>query len=269
MLRTAFRTGLLVGLVYLVSSPLMAQSFGRTGGAGGAARGGTGGAFGGGASAFGGGMGGSGGFGGSGFGGGGFGGQRGGMGGGAFGGGGGALGGGAGGQAGFLTDGQNQFMLGNQATGGFVGREAADGQQFYGGTQGGGAAGQQLRNQARRQQFQMQNQARNNGGRRGGRGGAQGPNLRVNLRVGFQPSQPATAGLSGRLQDRVSRTLTSRLGVTDPTIELVGQTVILRGTVATEEERLLAEQILSLEPGVTSVTNQLQVAPTLPPPRAE
>ena len=44
-------------------------------------------------------------------------------------------------------------------------------------------------------------------------------------------------------------------------IEIQGRTVILRGSVATEHDRDLAERVVRLEPGVEQVQNQLVVAP--------
>lgn len=273
MRRPAIRIGLILGTLSILSTcilstPAVAQSFGgaqtnRGGGTGGAFGGGgsgTGATGGFGAGGFGGGSFGSGGFGG-------FGGQGGTTGGGgAFGGGGGAAG-----VSGFAAQGANQFLLGNQATGGFVGREGGDIQQFFGGgtgNQAGNQGLQQFQNQARRQQFQ--NQANNaNRGRGGGRGGDQGTPVRIALRVGFTPPRPLTAGLNDRLQTQVSRTLSSRVGVTNPTLDLTGQTVTLRGTVANVDQKLLAEEILSLQPGVTTVMNELVVVPQLPPPVAE
>ena len=40
-----------------------------------------------------------------------------------------------------------------------------------------------------------------------------------------------------------------------------GRTAILRGTVATDEDRRLAEQLVLLEPGVAKVQNEITVRP--------
>ena len=47
-------------------------------------------------------------------------------------------------------------------------------------------------------------------------------------------------------------------------VSLVGQTAVLRGTVATEAERQLAEGVARLEPGVMAVRNELVVASEAP-----
>jgi hypothetical protein len=47
-------------------------------------------------------------------------------------------------------------------------------------------------------------------------------------------------------------------------VEVQQRTAILKGEVATESDRLLAEQLVLLEPGISQVRNQLQVRETLP-----
>lgn len=263
MVRSALVAGLAFGVACIVCTPALAQSFGRTGagGVGGSGFGGTGtagGAFGTGGNTFGSGVG----FGGSGFGGSnsfgasGFGGS-------GFGIGGQAAGGA--GNSGFMlgAQGQSQFMLGQQGAG-FVGR----GTQNGAGTFLGGQAGQQQQSLMNNLNRNLLNQQNRNANANRGAAGSNMPQVQVSLRVGFEYSQPATSALNAQLSSgRVSRILNSR--VTDPNLEIVGQTVILRGTVASESEKELAEAILSLQPGVTTVRNDLVVVPEIPAPRQE
>jgi hypothetical protein len=58
-----------------------------------------------------------------------------------------------------------------------------------------------------------------------------------------------------------------------PEIEFVGDTVVLRGIVNSESDRLVLERLISMEPGVGEVDNQLTVGeatsselPALEPP---
>ena len=45
------------------------------------------------------------------------------------------------------------------------------------------------------------------------------------------------------------------------TVNLVGQTAVLQGTVASDADRQLAEDLARLEPGVMAVQNDLAVVP--------
>jgi len=49
-------------------------------------------------------------------------------------------------------------------------------------------------------------------------------------------------------------------------VQVEGQTAVLRGIVATEHERDLAGQVAMLEPRVSHVQNELEVASDLIPP---
>jgi hypothetical protein len=46
------------------------------------------------------------------------------------------------------------------------------------------------------------------------------------------------------------------------TVAMTGRTAVLRGVVATEHDRALAEQLLHLEPGISEVANELRVDPS-------
>jgi hypothetical protein len=232
-------------------SAVMAQGFGGMGGQtglGGSGFGGSG--FGGTSSGFGGGFGSSGFGGGSGFGSGGFGS---GMGSSGFGGGFGSSGMGGGfGSSGLGGNGFGQNSFGNNQQGGqnFVGRDSSDMASVF---------NQLGRNS--NQFFQQLN--RTMGGNRNRRGNSQEENaallVRVRLDVAFdhprtQPTVVAAA-VRGRLE-----TLLARRNITAPDVEMVGDTVVLRGVAATESQRLVIEKLVSLEPGVAEVDNQMTVA---------
>ena len=83
------------------------------------------------------------------------------------------------------------------------------------------------------------------------------------------PSLPE-AVLSSALTSYLERSLSGRI-IEALTAAVQGRTLILRGAVATEHDRALAERLALLEPGVESVRNELLVRPKsgaeLPPPK--
>lgn len=167
--------------------------------------------------------------------------------------------------AGELTGGE-RFRAENRQ-GQFVGSDLADVGAALGtfsNALGGGAAG-----------FFSQNR-----GNQDGRGGNQGrnagtgqnrnqPSLRITRRIAFSFRSAITGDFSATLARRLERS--PRIQTRSPvSVSIEGRTVVLRGSVATEHDRALAAQVVLLEPGVSSVDNQLVVAsptPTEPPPR--
>ena len=94
--------------------------------------------------------------------------------------------------------------------------------------------------------------------------------IRARLRIGFSMIRPAPAQLGSRLSGRLERS--SWLQAQTPMeVTIEKGTAILRGTVATEHDRMLAGRIARLEPGVRQVENQLTVAesPASPSPSDE
>ena len=158
---------------------------------------------------------------------------------------------------------------------GFVGLSASNVQNFLSSGQGGALGGRggaqnfnmltQLMSQARRNQFNQQQ------AQRGQRGSTQAQSqFRVPMRLGFAP----VAIQPQRFSDFSSRLTKipgmSQLGPIQASLE--GRTAVLRGTVATEGDRQLAEGLAMLEPEVLAVRNELVVGSTgtteeaLPPP---
>jgi hypothetical protein len=85
--------------------------------------------------------------------------------------------------------------------------------------------------------------------------------------IGFAVTGPApTVTQTNIVGPFHSPALTSRFGTVNVSVQ--GGTVILRGTVSSEEDRALAAQMAMLEPSVSSVQNDLKVAvPAANPPR--
>jgi hypothetical protein len=82
--------------------------------------------------------------------------------------------------------------------------------------------------------------------------------FRVPLRLGFQPPPPQPQAFA-LVAVRLNRTpALAKIGAIEAS--LVGRKAVLRGTVATEADRELAEALVRLEPAVMEVDNQLSLA---------
>jgi hypothetical protein len=95
--------------------------------------------------------------------------------------------------------------------------------------------------------------------------------IRVNLKLGFAP-QPVAAPRVQAFQTTITK-LPGIAWVGQPQVTLEGRTAVLRGKVATEDDRELAEALALMEPDVLDVRNELQVDSSgttaeelLPPP---
>jgi len=164
-----------------------------------------------------------------------------------------------------ITNTQSQMIQGGgpvalQAGGntGFIGQSSQNNaQNFY--ASGQGARGNQsfsalsqLMAKAQQNQFNQQQAQKN------ARGNQQAQSqFRVPLRLGFQP-QPVPQGPIKGYEGRLTKIAgLSRLGPIQATLE--GRTAVLRGTVASEADRQLAEGLARLEPEVMAVRNELVV----------
>ena len=102
----------------------------------------------------------------------------------------------------------------------------------------------------------------------GGRTGQRGP-TRMNLRTSVQlgstaPPAQAPTVIGERVQTQIARI--SRIQeMGSVTVELEGRTAVLRGQVATEQDRALVGRMLLLEPGISDVRNELTFAPQADP----
>ncbi len=76
--------------------------------------------------------------------------------------------------------------------------------------------------------------------------------------VGFPSSLPATDPFTNRIAAVLERT--TRIKKLSPIrVDVANETAILRGRVATQQDRELAENLVRLEPGIWDVKNELVV----------
>jgi hypothetical protein len=146
--------------------------------------------------------------------------------------------------------GQSGMGMNQQGNQGFVGRDTADMTSVF---------NQLGRNS--NQFFQQMN--RNMGGGNRNRNTSQEENaalaVRVRLDVAFDRPQVQPAAVGIAVRGRLDKLLTRRK-ISAPNVEVVGDTIVLRGVAASESQRLVIEKLVSLEPGVMSVENQMTVA---------
>jgi hypothetical protein len=224
-------------------------------------RGGMGGGMGG--SAFSGGGMGGGGFGGSG----GFGGFGGGMGNSGFGGMGGGFGGGGMGGSGFGGSG-----FGNS---GFGGGQSGFGGNMGFGNNGGGYGGQQnfvgrdandmqatfgQMGRASTQFFNNMNRNMRSNSRRSTKKTVQNAAqpTRVAVKVAFDPPRPSSSQMALDIRTRLAKLLAAN-HMSQPTVSMEGDTVVVSGTAASENERDVISQLLAIEPSVRNVRNEMTI----------
>ena len=164
------------------------------------------------------------------------------------------------GQSAFGGSGMGQQALGNNqlgvaGQGGFLGGDAAQTQNFFRNMNGG-----QRRTAMLEFMIENLNDMRDRGNRGNGRENT--PPVRVKLRPAFETPLGTMQQLNTDVQSRLT-TSVSELGVIDTRITMDGRTLTLEGTVGSEHQRELAAKIASLEPGVSSVDNQLIVDPSV------
>ncbi|TWT96939.1 BON domain protein [Botrimarina colliarenosi] len=147
----------------------------------------------------------------------------------------------------------NGSVFGGAATGqnanqAFIGRGAADLQAFFGNQNAAGQSSQR----SQRAGGQSSSSSSSSAGRR--------PEVRVTLTAAPELRRVATANRpdASVALANVSRLLT-RKGVNGVTVSADGGVAVLEGVVATASERLLAEKLAAIEPGVRRVDNRLTV----------
>ena len=85
------------------------------------------------------------------------------------------------------------------------------------------------------------------------------PDVRIRLEVGFAAPRPAPSALARNIQTRIaSLAVDHSLG--QPQIAVEGDTVVLRGVAESENQMLVLANLISLEPGVREVRNEMTVA---------
>lgn len=154
------------------------------------------------------------------------------------------------GQAGF--GGQGGF---GQSTSGFIGRDSAEVTAMF---ESMGRQGQQAMNRTQR----ATNRNRDS---QGGANEQTRQQVRVQVKLGFVPPDPASNAMASQFSERMAKLLAERQ-VENLRIEREGGNVTVAGTAANTFERMLVEQLISQQPGVTSVMNQMIVGQAIAAP---
>jgi hypothetical protein len=167
-------------------------------------------------------------------------------------------GGGMGGMSGFGMQGMNGMgMNGGMGGQNFVGRDGGDmnavmSQMGRAGTQFFNTMSQNMRgrntNRNRQQQFNGE-----------GEGEDERPEIRIRLEVGFPAPRPAPSVLARTIQSRIERLAVDH-SLGQPQVSVVGDTVVLRGVAESESQMLVLANLISLEPGVRTVRNEMTIA---------
>jgi hypothetical protein len=188
----------------------------------------------------------------------------GGMGGGGMGGAGGGMGaGGMGGMGGQSLGGQGGgmgatgFGTGGQQQGAFIGRDSSEVTAMF---EAMGRQGQQANNRGQRG-----NQNSNRG--RDANEGADSiqQQVRVQLRIGFEVPDAASSPMATALSQRLAKVLEER-AISDFDFTVNSGNVIVTGVAKDEFEQMLVSQLLSQQPGVLTVTNQMTVVEAIDAP---
>lgn len=161
------------------------------------------------------------------------------------------------------VDSSDRFVRTSRQSGAFVGTDSTDTRAFVGSVTAGSATSASSRN------IRRGGGGSANANRGGGRGrGRQSEEIRITLDVGFalppgKTAQGAADRAAARLVGRMERsTWIQKRSPLEVTLDQGIAT--LRGTVATEHDRVLAEQLALLEPAIASVRNELVVRPLDP-----
>ncbi len=83
--------------------------------------------------------------------------------------------------------------------------------------------------------------------------------LRVPIKLGFAYAGAPPARVSSQLQTRLAR-LPQFARNSQVVVEMEQRTAVLKGNVATEDQRRLVERLALLEPGVSKVRNELTLS---------
>lgn len=182
--------------------------------------------------------------------------------------------------SGAMTSGQSGFIGGRDNAGRFIGNAqgATSGtgmsgmgmsgmSQFGGGSRGGSTSNRGggpggFGGQNGRGGFGGNNQFNQfgNNGRGGGNNIANTQPIQPQLKANFTFSTPAQTVVTGKIDTRFSK-LSDRVSVKGVQLSSSEGVVTIRGTVASDDDRRVAEQLVRLEPGVKSVKNEITVTP--------
>ena len=157
-----------------------------------------------------------------------------------------------GGMVGPTSTGLSEASTDQFQEGGFIGRDAADVEAGFDST------GRERRASMFDTMVENLNELRDS--RRRGRDRQNAPPpVRVQLRPAFVVPAPRIAAAAEQADLALLKTLQSR-GVVMARVDRSARTLTLRGVAPTAHDRLLAEQMAMLEPGVTQVENLITIA---------
>jgi hypothetical protein len=163
------------------------------------------------------------------------------------------------------VDSSDRFVRTSRQAGAFVGTDSADTRAFVGSVAAGSGTGTSSTSIRRGGGGGGGGSASAN---RGGRRGRQSDEIRVTLDVGFalppgKVAQEARDLAAAKLAGRMERS--TWIQKRSPLVVTLDQGIAtLRGVVATEHDRVLAEQLALLEPSIAAVKNELTVQPPEP-----
>ena len=83
--------------------------------------------------------------------------------------------------------------------------------------------------------------------------------MRMEVRVAFSGPRPGSDVVANTLRTRLAKILTDHQ-MTQPVITMQGDTAVIGGMAASDSERQVIAQLVSLEPGVRAVRNEMTVA---------
>jgi len=83
--------------------------------------------------------------------------------------------------------------------------------------------------------------------------------VRVELRVAFDGPRQAPSAVEEQIRTRLGKVLTQH-NIAPPVVKMEGDTAVLLGEAISESQRLMFEKLVSLEPGVRQVRNEVVVA---------
>ncbi len=158
------------------------------------------------------------------------------------------------GNSSFGQSGGSGFGSGGQYGGGqsFVGRDAADMQSTF-----------MQSNRASTQFFNNMNRqmSRNNNRNQATISSSKNPPqvMRMEVLVAFNAPQPGADVVANTLRTRLAKILADH-GMTQPVLTMQGNTAVIGGAAASDSERQVIAQLVSLEPGVRAVRNEMTVA---------
>jgi len=84
------------------------------------------------------------------------------------------------------------------------------------------------------------------------------PQIRATVKLGFEVAAPTNAATTQLINDRLRRIPSASL--TGITVEMSGRTAVIRGKVNSPADGKVVERLLSLEPGIDAVKNELTYA---------